>query len=75
MQLPAVKLQADDGKHENGEKEQQADLEERHHGLHDGLQHDLQAWEGKRKSPAQLSTRRSEPGTPAPTSPTARGAG
>lgn len=54
MQLPAVELQADDGKHEDSEKEQQANLEERHHGLHDGFQHNLQAWEGKER--AQLST-------------------
>lgn len=53
MQLPAVKLQANDGEHEDSEKEQQANLEERHHSLHDGFQHNLQAWEGKEK--AQLS--------------------
>jgi len=52
VQLPAVKLQADDGKHEDSKKEQQADLEERHHGLHDGFQHNLQAWD--RKERAQL---------------------
>lgn len=44
MQLPTVELQADDGKHEDGKEEQEADLQERHHGLHDGLQHNLQAW-------------------------------
>lgn len=52
MQLPAVELQADDGKHEDGKKEQQADLQERHHGLHDGFQDNLQAWE--RRERAQL---------------------
>lgn len=46
VQLPAVELQADDGEHQDGEEEQEADLQEGHHGLHDGLQHDLQAWEG-----------------------------
>lgn len=54
MQLPTVKLQANDGKHEDSKKEQQANLEERHHGLHDGFQHNLQAWEEKER--AQLST-------------------
>lgn len=44
MQLPAVELQANDGKHEDGKEEQQADLEEGNHGLHDGLQHNLQTW-------------------------------
>lgn len=43
MQLPTVELQANDGKHEDGKEEQEADLQERHHGLHDGLQHNLQA--------------------------------
>lgn len=44
MQLPTVELQANDGKHEDGKEEQEADLQKRHHGLHDGLQHNLQAW-------------------------------
>ena len=43
-ELAAVELQADDGEHEDGEEQQQADLQQRHHGLDDGLQHDLQAW-------------------------------
>ena len=44
VELAAVELQADDGEHEDGEEQQQADLQQRHHGLDDGLQHDLQAW-------------------------------
>ena len=44
VQLAAVELQADDGEHEDGEEEEQADLEQRNHGLHDGLQNNLQAW-------------------------------
>ena len=44
VQFAAVELQADDGEHEDCEEEQQANLQQRHHGLHDGLQHDLQAW-------------------------------
>lgn len=43
VKLPAVELQTDDGKHEDGKEQEKADLEQRDHGLHDGLQHDLQA--------------------------------
>lgn len=43
MKLPAVELQTDDGEHENGEEQKKADLEQRDHRLHDGLQHNLQA--------------------------------
>ena len=50
VQLPAVELQADDGEHEDGEEQEQADLKQRDHGLHDGLEHDLQAWEGGRNT-------------------------
>lgn len=53
MQLPTVEFQTNDGKHEDSKKEQQANLEERHHGLHDGFQHNLQAW--KQKERAQFS--------------------
>lgn len=42
MELAHVELQADDGEHEDGEEEQQPDLQQRHHGLHDGLEHHLQ---------------------------------
>lgn len=45
VQFPAVKLQADDGKHKDGKEEQQADLQQRNHGLHDRLQDNLQTWE------------------------------
>ena len=44
VQLPTVELQADDGEHEDGEEEQHADLEQGNHGLHDGLQDDLETW-------------------------------
>lgn len=44
VQLPAVELQANDGKHQDGKEEQQADLQQGNHGLHDGLQHNLQTW-------------------------------
>lgn len=43
VKLPAVELQTDDGEHEDGEEQEEADLEQRDHGLHDGLQHNLQA--------------------------------
>lgn len=43
MKLPAVELQTDDGKHEDCKEQKQSDLKQRDHGLHDGLQHDLQA--------------------------------
>ena len=44
VELPHVELQADDGEHEDGHEEQQADLQQGNHGLHDGLEHHLQAW-------------------------------
>ena len=44
MKLPAVELQTDDGEHEDGEEQKKAYLEQRDHRLHDGLQHNLQAW-------------------------------
>lgn len=44
MKFADVELKADDGKHENGEEEQQANLQQRDHGLHDGFEHHLQAW-------------------------------
>lgn len=43
VKLPTVELQTNDGKHEDGEEQKEADLEQRDHGLHDGLQHNLQA--------------------------------
>lgn len=45
-----VELKADDGKHENGEEEQQANLQQGDHGLHDGFEHHLQAWRTNRRS-------------------------
>lgn len=44
-----VELHPDDGEHDNGEEEQQADLKQRDHGLHDGLQHHLETWGGQRR--------------------------
>lgn len=42
VQPAAVELQADDGKHEDCKEEQQADLQQWNHGLHDGFQDNLQ---------------------------------
>lgn len=36
-----VELKADDGKHENGKEEQQPNLQQGNHGLHDGFEHHL----------------------------------
>lgn len=44
VELPHVELQSNDSKHEDGHEEQQADLQQGNHGLHDGLEHHLQAW-------------------------------
>ena len=37
-------LQADDGVDDDDEHDQHTDVEQRHHGLHDGVQHNLQTW-------------------------------
>lgn len=44
MEFAHIELEADDGEHEDGKEEQQPDLQQRNHGLHDGLEHHLQAW-------------------------------
>lgn len=44
-----VELHTDDGEHDNGEEQQQADLEQGDHGLHDGLQHHLETCRGQKK--------------------------
>lgn len=41
MEFAHVELQANDGKHEDGKEEQQANLQQRNHGLHDGFEHHL----------------------------------
>lgn len=50
MELAHVKLQPDDGKHHDGEEEEQPNLQQGHHGLHDGLEDNLQAC-GDTKTP------------------------
>lgn len=42
VKLPHVELQPDDGKHHDGEEEEQPDLKQGHHRLHDGLEDNLQ---------------------------------
>lgn len=44
VQLAAVELQANDSKHQDSKEQEEADLQQRHHRLDDGLQHDLQTW-------------------------------
>lgn len=41
VELAHVKVQADDCEHEYSEEEQHANLQQRHHGFHDGLQNHL----------------------------------
>lgn len=41
VELAHVKVQADDGEHEDSKEEQHTDLQQRHHGFHDGLQNHL----------------------------------
>lgn len=53
VEFAHVELEANDGEHEDGEKEQQPDLQERDHGLHDGLEHHLQTWAEQRKQAGQ----------------------
>lgn len=43
MEFAHIELEADDGEHEDGEEEQEPDLQQRDHGLHDGLENHLQA--------------------------------
>lgn len=45
VELAHVEVQADDGEHEDGKEEQQANLQQRYHGFHDGLQHHLETWD------------------------------
>lgn len=44
VELPHVEIQSNDGEHEDGHEQQQADLQKGNHGLHNGLEHHLQAW-------------------------------
>lgn len=42
VEFAHVKLHPDDGKHDDGEEKQQADLKQGNHGFHYGLQHHLE---------------------------------
>jgi hypothetical protein len=44
VHLAHEQLQADDGVDDDDEQDQQGDVEERNHGLDDGVQHNLKAW-------------------------------
>ena len=37
-------LEADDGVDDDDEEHQQGDVQQRHHGLHDGVEDDVEAW-------------------------------
>ena len=50
MELSHVELQADDGEHEDGHEQQQANLQQGDHSLHNGLEHHLQAWRTRCKT-------------------------
>lgn len=50
VKFPNVELKANDSKHENGEEEQQADLQQGDHGLHYGFEHYLQACRTKEQT-------------------------
>lgn len=50
MEFAHVKLQPNDGKHHDGEEQEQPNLQQGHHGLHDGLEDNLQAC-GDTKTP------------------------
>lgn len=41
------KLQADDSVDDDDKHDQHADVQKRDHGFHDGVQHNLQTWQGK----------------------------
>ncbi len=41
VELSHVELQADDGEHEDGHKQQQANLQQGYHSFHNGLEHHL----------------------------------
>lgn len=47
VEFAHVELNPDDGEHDDGEEKQEADLQQRNHGFHDGLQHHLETWDGE----------------------------
>ena len=44
VKLAHVKVQADNGEHEDRKKQQHAYLQQGHHGFHNGFQHHLGTW-------------------------------
>lgn len=69
VELSHVELQANDGEHEDGHEQQQADLQQGDHGLHDGLEHHLQAWRDRAPKKKELKTGRDGFGTAHGTAP------
>lgn len=53
MELSHVELQAYDGEHEDGHEQQQANLQQGDHSLHNRLEHHLQAWRTQCKTKSQ----------------------
>lgn len=52
VEFSHVELKADDGKHEDSHKQQQSNLQQGDHGLHNRLEHHLQAW--RTRQPQEL---------------------
>lgn len=57
MKFAHVELHPDDGKHDDGEEEQQANLKQGDHGFHDGLQHHLETCRGQRRGEVGITAR------------------
>lgn len=55
VEFAHVELEANDGKHEDGEEEKQPNLQQWNHGLHDGLEHHLQTWSRAGQKPKKVS--------------------
>lgn len=44
VQSPRIKFKSNDGEYHDGKQDEQTDLQERGHGLDDGLQDHLETW-------------------------------
>lgn len=44
MERAGEKLQPDDSVDDDDEHDEKSDVEQRHHSLHDGVQHHLKTW-------------------------------
>lgn len=54
------KLQANDGVDDDDKHDQHADVQERHHGLHDGVQHNLETCTGDKHAPVTFESKRAK---------------